>query len=266
MRARAQRARLRVLCGAEDEPERPPSPSVHKSAAEDDGEQVLFEAKSKLFFRGEVTPAGCAANMLMLTALCCTSQDNAWSARGMGNLQLRRPLDTAAGASARLILRNDTGKAMLNAKLYSGMKVVIKEGKSVCTTVFNVVAPSAPVATPEAADKPAQPAPPAEPAQPKPVMTCVRGAACVLHCALVVLSCTCMQDAALQDKRGGFEAEAADGRLPTQVKWQLRFARSSSAGARRFGGGLVRQCRISGDVALSSCEQHAVARVCVPAQ
>ena len=50
----AQRARSRLFCGAEDEPERPPSPSVHKSSAEDDGEQVLFEAKSKLFFLGEV--------------------------------------------------------------------------------------------------------------------------------------------------------------------------------------------------------------------
>ena len=48
--------RSRCLCGAEDEPERPPSPSVHKSSAEDDGEQVLFEAKSKLFFLGEVKP------------------------------------------------------------------------------------------------------------------------------------------------------------------------------------------------------------------
>ena len=151
---------------------------MHKSSAEDDGEQVLFEAKSKLFFRGEVTPVGSAADLHLLTASSFSSQDNAWSTRGMGNLQLRRPLDTTAGASARLILRNDTGKAMLNAKLYAGMKVVIKEGKSVCTTVFNVVAPSAPVATPEAADKPAQPAAPADPATPKPVMTCVRGAAC----------------------------------------------------------------------------------------
>jgi hypothetical protein len=34
----------------DDEPERPPSPSVHKRSAEDDGEVVLFEQKCKLFF------------------------------------------------------------------------------------------------------------------------------------------------------------------------------------------------------------------------
>jgi hypothetical protein len=85
----------------------------------------------------------------------------------MGNLQLRRPLDANASASARLILRNDTGKAMLNAKLYAGMKLVVKDGKSVCTTVFNTVAPSTTTtgeAEPAAAD-----------ASSKPVMTCERG-------------------------------------------------------------------------------------------
>jgi len=104
------------------------------------------------------------------------SQDNTWAVRGMGNLQLRCPLDAGAAGSARLILRNDTGKAMLNAKLYAGMKVVVKEGKSVCTTVFNTVAPSVAVAGD------AEPAAPAE-APSKAVMTCVHGGARLRTCS-----------------------------------------------------------------------------------
>lgn len=155
---------LTLPCSADDEPERPPSPSVHKSSAEDDGEQVAFESKCKLFFRGQVGPAGSVSSVFTTGTkrVAVSSQDNAWSPRGMGNLQLRRPLDASAAASARLILRNDTGKAMLNAKLYSGMKLIMKDGKSLCTTVFNSVAPSATTGE-------------AEPdASSKPVMTCER--------------------------------------------------------------------------------------------
>ena len=101
------------------------------------------------------------------------SQDNTWSVRGMGNLQLRRPLDASAGGSARLILRNETGKAMLNAKLYAGMKLHLKEGKGVCTTVFNSVAPSAAAAGEGGASAQAE-------TPNKPVMTCVCGVACAV--------------------------------------------------------------------------------------
>ena len=169
------RSHSRCLANAEDEPERPPSPSVHKSSAEDDGEQVLFESKCKLFFRdsgdGQVMRTGVAnrAYAHLRPGADCLSQAT-WSPRGVGTLQLRRPLDASAAASARLIVRNDTGKAMLNAKLYAGMKVVVKEGKSVCTTVFNTVVPST-TATGEA-----EPAAPPD-ASSKPVMTCVRVAA-----------------------------------------------------------------------------------------
>ncbi len=69
------------------------------------------------------------------------AQESGWSARGMGNLQLRRPLDASAGGSARLLMRNDTGKPMLNARLYAGMKVSLIQGKSVCANLFNTVQP-----------------------------------------------------------------------------------------------------------------------------
>ena len=136
---------------------------------------------------------------LVLTAVSIPSQSNGWSTRGMGTLQLRRPLDASAGASARLILRNDnTGKAMLNAKLYSGMKLVIKEGKSICTSVFNVVAPAAPVGGAAEDSQAAAPAGgAAEDSQPaakpepliKHVMTCVRGVAGAGCDLTLVLSC-----------------------------------------------------------------------------
>ena len=61
----------------------------------------------------------------------------------MGNLQLRRPLDASAGGSARLLMRNDTGKPMLNARLYAGMKVSLIQGKSVCANLFTTVQPVA---------------------------------------------------------------------------------------------------------------------------
>lgn len=67
-------------------------------------------------------------------------QENAWTPRGFGTLQLRRPLDASAGGSARILMRNDTGKPMLNAKLWKGMKVTQLQGKSVCATLFNTTA------------------------------------------------------------------------------------------------------------------------------
>jgi hypothetical protein len=81
----------------------------------------------------------------------CALQDSAWASRGFGNLQLRRPGDVSAGGSARLLVRNDTGKLMLNAKLYKGIKVRL-QGKSVCTTLFNAVQPAGGAATEGGAD------------------------------------------------------------------------------------------------------------------
>jgi hypothetical protein len=127
---------------------------VQKKTAEEDGEVQLLEQKCKLFFSeasgGKVHTTVCVAFVLVCAhqsarpdtcaPLCalCGVQDSAWASRGFGNLQLRRPVDASAGGSARLLVRNDTGKLMLNAKLYKGIKVRL-QGKSVCTTLFNAV-------------------------------------------------------------------------------------------------------------------------------
>ena len=72
-------------------------------------------------------------------------QDATWSNRGLGSLQLRRP----PTGSARLLLRNNTGKPMLNAKLYASLKVQLRDAKSACMTLLNAVpgAADTPVAT-----------------------------------------------------------------------------------------------------------------------
>ena len=98
------------------------------------------------------------------------SQEAGWSGRGIATLQLRRPLDAATGGSARLLLRNDTGKPVLNAKLYTGMKVMLMQGKSVCATLFNTVGEAT--------------------ASSKATPTCVPAcAACVLCAVCALLTC-----------------------------------------------------------------------------
>lgn len=109
------------------EPERPPSPSLVKGSAEDEGERVLFESKTKLFFL----------------------QSGSWSERGVGRLQLRCPLVPSGATSARLLVRNDTGKLLLNAKLYAGLKVT-KKPKCVVVQLFNAAAENAELTTPVA--------------------------------------------------------------------------------------------------------------------
>ena len=96
------------------EPERPPSPSVARSSAEEEGEAVTFEEKCKLFFL----------------------EGKEWGGRGVVTLQLRRKL---AGAGSRLLARAETGKVALNATLYAGLKVVRKDDKTLCTTLFNLL-------------------------------------------------------------------------------------------------------------------------------
>lgn len=65
------------------------------------------------------------------------SQGDAWSERGVCNLQLRRPQADATG-SPRLLCRNDTGKLTLNAKVYAGLKVQVKQ-KSVLMKLANAL-------------------------------------------------------------------------------------------------------------------------------
>jgi hypothetical protein len=83
--------------------------------------------------------ADCMLPPRTLTATPGRVQEAGWASRGLGDLQLRRPLDAGAGGSARLLMRNDTGKLMLNAKLYAAMKIVQLQGKGVCTNLFNAV-------------------------------------------------------------------------------------------------------------------------------
>ena len=86
---------LTPLFAADDEPERPPSPSVHTSAAEDDGEQVLFETKCKLFFRssgdGQVKLAGC-----VLSTCAPDAHPGSCSNRAAGQLEVLAPCSFAA--------------------------------------------------------------------------------------------------------------------------------------------------------------------------
>ena len=75
--------------------------------------QTLHEVKSKMSFK----------------------VNNEWASRGTGLLQLRRP---KAGGSARLVMRNETGKLWLNANLYAGLKTV-QNGKAVILSLHNAV-------------------------------------------------------------------------------------------------------------------------------
>ena len=84
----------------DDEAERPPSPSLLRE--EDGSLQTLFECKAKLLF----------------------NINSSWSERGVGTLLLQRPTD---GGAARLVMRNDTGKLMLNASLYRGIKPLLRQ-------------------------------------------------------------------------------------------------------------------------------------------
>jgi len=79
---------------ADDEPQRPPSPSLVRGGDEDDALQTLLEAKSKLFF----------------------NLDGAWSERGVSMLQVKKPRE--GGGAARLLMRSETGKLWLNANVY----------------------------------------------------------------------------------------------------------------------------------------------------
>jgi hypothetical protein len=99
---------------ADDEQERPPSPSLVRGGGEDDALQTLHEVKTKLFFQ----------------------KDKAWTERGVGLLQLKRPKD--GGGAARLLMRSETGKLWLNANLYTGLKVV-QNAKGILLTLDNVV-------------------------------------------------------------------------------------------------------------------------------
>ena len=61
-----------------------------------------------------------------------------WANHGVGNLQLRRPQSAPTGSGrARLVMYNQAGKLVLNAKLYAGMKVRHVDDKSVALLLVN---------------------------------------------------------------------------------------------------------------------------------
>ncbi len=144
-----------TLSEGDDEPERPPSPSLEKRSAEDDGEQVLYEGKCKVFFK-KARPQPTAPHRThgsQVADTCTGLQDNGWSERGLGSLQLRRQKDGAHGA--RLLVRNDTGKLMLNANLYPGLKVMLKDKNLIMSLVNFVEQSSQPGKEGEAPSEPA---------------------------------------------------------------------------------------------------------------
>lgn len=61
-----------------------------------------------------------------------------WVNKGVGNLQLRRPKDAPTGSPGpRLLLYNQAGKLVLNAKLYAGMKVKNADDKGIALVLVN---------------------------------------------------------------------------------------------------------------------------------
>ena len=85
----------------EEEEQRPPSPSLVKGSADDEKEDTAAEANAKVYV-----------------------MDGGWKDICKGTLLVR--VDKEPGANgvkgARLVMRNDTGKVKLNARLYPGLK------------------------------------------------------------------------------------------------------------------------------------------------
>jgi hypothetical protein len=79
-----------------------------------------------------------------------------WVNTGLGNLQLRRPQGVPTGApGARLVMYNQTGKLVLNAKLYANMKAKHVD-KGVVVLLVNGAAQAASGDDQAAASKPTQ--------------------------------------------------------------------------------------------------------------
>jgi hypothetical protein len=127
-----------TIVDGDDEPQRPPSPSVVRSKGEDDGEETVFDGKAKFL---------ALVRSLNLSTLSSAGIDSSrsraqinkeWINKGVGNLQLRRPKDAPTGVpGARLLLYNQAGKLALNAKLYAGMKVKQADDKGIALVLVN---------------------------------------------------------------------------------------------------------------------------------
>jgi nuclear pore complex protein Nup50 len=100
---------------AEDEVERPSSPSVKKS--EEKGVIVVHEVKCKLYIKSSDP----------------TDKD-AWKDRGTGQLSIKCKEGVSKGtkdSKPTILVRNDVGKVVLNALLYKGIKTTVQKNSVV---------------------------------------------------------------------------------------------------------------------------------------
>ncbi|KAL6004609.1 hypothetical protein ACLOJK_005164 [Asimina triloba] len=106
---------------SDNEPEQPSSPSLKKT--EETGILVVHEVKCKVYVKPD-NPA-----------------DKAWKDMGIGQLSIKC-IEGASKATKEskptIIVRNDVGKVLLNALLYSGIKMNIQ--KNSITTIFHTLA------------------------------------------------------------------------------------------------------------------------------
>lgn len=103
----------------DNEPEQPSSPSVKSS--EEKGIVVVHETKCKLYVKS-TDPA----------------DKEPWKDKGTGQLFIKREEGASKGtkeSKPRILVRNDVGRIMLNASLYSGIKTNLQ--KNAIVTIFH---------------------------------------------------------------------------------------------------------------------------------
>lgn len=96
----------------------PPSPSVKRT--EEPGTVVVHEVKCKLYVKSD------------------NSGDKPWKDMGMGQLCIKCKEDVKRGtkeAKAKVVVRNDVGKVLLNALLYPNIRLNMQ--KNTITTIFH---------------------------------------------------------------------------------------------------------------------------------
>ncbi|KAK9698634.1 hypothetical protein RND81_08G119600 [Saponaria officinalis] len=109
----------------EDEPEQPSSPSLKKS--EEEGIATVHETKCKLFVKS-TDPA----------------DKEPWKDKGIGQLFIKCEEGASKGSKEskpRILVRNDVGRIMLNASLYSGIKTNLQ--KNAIVAIFHTLDESA---------------------------------------------------------------------------------------------------------------------------
>ncbi|XP_074556000.1 uncharacterized protein LOC141811838 isoform X3 [Curcuma longa] len=103
---------------AEDELEKPSSPSLERS--EEKGIIVVHEVKCKLYVKPD------------------NPDDKGWKDMGVGHLSIKNKegeKKATKDSKPTIIIRNDVGKILLNASIYSGIKMNIQ--KSTIASVFH---------------------------------------------------------------------------------------------------------------------------------